>query len=68
MKTHSEIAKEVGVTRQAVQAWFSGVSRPSLDNAVKLANSLGMTLDQAVILVQEEVTHREKLRRKKETG
>lgn len=39
------LAEVVGVTRQAVQKWESGGSRPDMDNLTTLARYFGVTLD-----------------------
>ncbi len=62
--SNRQLASRMGISRQAVDQWFMGVSRPSLDNAVRLALALDMTIEQAVLLVHEEVVHR----RRRDTG
>ena len=39
------LAEIVGVTRQAVQKWESGASRPDMDNLTALARYFGVSLD-----------------------
>jgi transcriptional regulator with XRE-family HTH domain len=44
-KTQRQVAAEVGVTEKAVGDWERGVM-PRLDKALKLAQSLGISLDE----------------------
>lgn len=46
--SQEDLADAVGVTRQAVQKWESGASRPDMDNLVTLARYFGVTLDELV--------------------
>lgn len=46
--SQEELANEVGVSRQAVQKWESGVAQPSLDKLTALAKYFGVTLDWLV--------------------
>lgn len=43
--SQEELAEVVGVTRQAVQKWESGASRPDMDNLTTLARYFEVTLD-----------------------
>ena len=43
--TYSEIAKQIGVTQQALNRYAQGQSLPTFDNAVKLSIVLGVSLD-----------------------
>ena len=43
------LAEVVGVTRQAVQKWESGASRPDMDNLAALADYFDVTLDYLVL-------------------
>lgn len=43
--SQEELAEVVGVTRQAVQKWESGASRPDMDNLTALARYFQVTLD-----------------------
>lgn len=43
--SQENMAEVVGVTRQAVQKWESGASRPDMDNLTALAGYFGVTLD-----------------------
>ena len=43
--SQENLADMLGVTRQAVQKWESGVSRPDMDNLTALAQYFGVTLD-----------------------
>lgn len=44
-KTQRQISFEVGVSEKTVAAWEKG-SIPALDKAVRLADSLGISLDE----------------------
>lgn len=43
--TQAELAKKVGVTLRAIQNWEAG-RLPRLDDATKLADALGVSLDE----------------------
>ena len=43
--SQEELANLVGVTRQAVQKWEAGTSRPDMDNLTALARYFNVTLD-----------------------
>ena len=43
------LADLLGVTRQAVQKWESGVSRPDLDNLTALAQQFSVSLDYLIL-------------------
>ncbi|MCI8806794.1 MAG: helix-turn-helix transcriptional regulator [Oscillospiraceae bacterium] len=43
--SQEELANLLGVTRQAVQKWEAGLSRPDMDNLVSLANYFKVSLD-----------------------
>ena len=43
--SQEELANLLGVTRQAVQKWEAGLSRPDMDNLVSLANYFQVSLD-----------------------
>jgi putative transcriptional regulator len=45
-KTLTEIAKELGITRQMLGAIESGVRTPSLDLAKKISDYFGYTIDE----------------------
>ena len=47
--SQEDLAEVVGVTRQAVQKWESGASRPDMDNLTALADYFGVTLDYLVM-------------------
>jgi DNA-binding XRE family transcriptional regulator len=43
---HQEaLAKRMGVTRQTLAAWEKGTSQPTITQAVKLAQLLGVSVD-----------------------
>ena len=46
--SQEELANIVGVSRQAVQKWESGASKPDMDNLVALSRYFGVTLDYLV--------------------
>lgn len=46
--SQEELAQVVGVSRQAVQKWESGASRPDIENLLVLADYFGVTLDDLV--------------------
>lgn len=50
--TYSEIAKQIGVTQQALNRYAQGQSLPTFDNAVKLSLVLGVSLDWLAYGVQ----------------
>lgn len=54
--SQEELAKQLGVTRQAVSKWESGSALPSVDNIVELAQALSVTVDE---LLQLEAVERE---------
>ena len=43
--TQEDLAEQVGVTRQAVAKWVSGETLPDLDKSMRLAEALGVSLD-----------------------
>ena len=43
--SQEELANLVGVTRQAVQKWEAGASRPDMDNLVSLSEYFNVSLD-----------------------
>ena len=43
--SQEELANLVGVTRQAVQKWEAGTSRPDTDNLTALVRYFNVTLD-----------------------
>ncbi len=52
--SQEELAGLLGVTRQAVQKWEAGASRPDMDNLVALSRHFGVTLDWLIIGKEEE--------------
>ena len=44
-KTQSELAKELGITRSSVNAWEMGISVPSTQYIVELANIFHISTD-----------------------
>ena len=47
--SQEELAGLLGVTRQAVQKWEAGTSRPDMDNLVSLADYFNVSLDLLVL-------------------
>ena len=43
--THLEVARKIGVSRQAVQKWAAGVQSPTYDNLLRLSEVLGCSVD-----------------------
>jgi transcriptional regulator with XRE-family HTH domain len=46
--SQEKLAGRLGVTRQAVQKWEAGASRPDMDNLLLLAQTLDVSLDWLV--------------------
>lgn len=46
--SQEELANIIGVSRQAVQKWESGASRPDMDNLTALSDYFGVSLDHLV--------------------
>lgn len=46
--SQEELAAVVGVSRQAVQKWEAGTSRPDMDNLLALSRYFGVSLDELV--------------------
>ena len=55
--SQEDLAEVVGVTRQAVQKWESGASRPDMDNLTALSRYFAVTLDY--LITGEEPAPRE---------
>ena len=47
--SQEELANLLGVTRQAVQTWEAGTSRPDMDNLVSLADYFKVSLDYLIL-------------------
>ena len=47
--SQEELAHTVGVSRQAVQKWEAGTSRPDLDNLIALAQCLRVSMDYLIL-------------------
>lgn len=47
--SQEELAAMVGVSRQAVQKWESGASRPDMDNLAALCGCFGVSMDYLVL-------------------
>ena len=50
--SQEKVAEVLGVSRQAVTKWESNISRPSSDNLIKLADTLGVSVE--VLLGSDE--------------
>ena len=48
--TQIELADKSGITQQNISLYENSDKMPMLDTAVKLANALGVTLDELVII------------------
>lgn len=45
-KTQTELAKDLGVSQQAVAMWEKGTNKPRADKLIQLARILGCTIDE----------------------
>ena len=52
--SQEELAKRLGLTRQAISRWESGAALPTVDNLVELARVLGVSVDELLQLTREE--------------
>ena len=57
--SQEELANLLGVTRQAVQKWEAGTSRPDMDNLTALADHFKVSLDYLIRGVEETAPARE---------
>lgn len=57
MKSHTKIAEDLGITRQAVDSWFKGRTKPNKSNMVQLAVSLDMHIEEVLKLFNKNVIH-----------
>ena len=55
--SQEELANLLGVTRQAVQKWEAGLSRPDMDNLVSLSNYFKVSLDFLVLGKELSLIH-----------
>lgn len=46
--SQESISKKMGVTRQTILNWETGISSPTLTNAVKLAKILDVTVNELI--------------------
>ncbi len=53
--SQSELAQKVNVNQTAVSQWERGIVTPSLDNAKRLADVLGCTIDELYADDRKEV-------------
>ena len=52
--SQEELAKRLGLTRQAISRWESGAALPTVDNLVELARVLEVSVDELLQLTREE--------------
>ena len=45
-KTHTELAKDLGVSQQAIAMWETSTNKPRADKLIQLARILGCTIDE----------------------
>lgn len=50
----TDLQTALGTTYQAVYAWLYGKNFPSIDNLIRLAQYLGTTVDELLVLYPEE--------------
>ncbi len=53
--TQPQLADTLGVSRQAISAWESGKSKPSMSRLWQIADLFGVSLDELVGRTPEEV-------------
>ena len=46
--TQEQVAQQLGVTQGTIAHWESGARTPTLSNMVKIADFLGVSLDEAM--------------------
>jgi len=56
--SQEELADVIGVSRQAVQKWESGASRPDMDNLIAISRYFHVTLDYLIAGVEAPETSR----------
>lgn len=39
------LGERIGIGRKSIYSWFDGISSPTLDTAIKLADVLGVSMD-----------------------
>lgn len=52
--SQEELAKKLGVTRQAVSRWESGTALPSVDNMIELSRALEISVDELLQLAPQQ--------------
>ena len=52
--SHTQLAKQIGVSQSTVSKWCTNTSQPVLSNLLKLTRTLGVGIE-AIVLMQEEV-------------
>lgn len=52
--SQEELARRLGLTRQAISRWESGAALPTVDNLVELARVLEVSVDELLQLTREE--------------
>lgn len=60
--TQVELADKSGILQQNISNYETGFKSPTLDSAVRLADALGVTLDELVIIrdAQEQIAQKYK--------
>lgn len=53
-KSRMQIAKELGITRQAVDSWFKGKSKPPKNKIGRVAEVLDMSIEEVSQLFKKE--------------
>jgi transcriptional regulator with XRE-family HTH domain len=48
-----KLAKDMGVSHQAVYKWFNGQSKPNANKLRKIATLLGLTVDELLELLSQ---------------
>ncbi|MBE6871761.1 MAG: helix-turn-helix transcriptional regulator [Ruminococcaceae bacterium] len=64
--SQEQLAERVGVSRQSISKWESGVSTPELDKLIALSECFGVTLDE-LVTAKESANVTEKEKKKDET-
>lgn len=57
--SQEQLAEQLGISRQSVSKWESGVSIPDLDKIVKISNLLGVSTDYLLKDEVEEIEYRD---------
>lgn len=57
--SQEELAQAVGVSRQAVQKWEAGTSRPDMDNLAAIGHYFNASLDYLIMGISQEQSRKE---------